>query len=150
MFSAILCIGTWPGPSIITCTSCFQATCVSSPSVSSSANCAASFASAMQPGRRPSPSENDTSYFFISAQMRSNSVYRKFSSWWYRHHFAMIEPPRETMPVTRSRGQRHVTQQHAGVDREVVDALLRLLLQRLDEDVDVELLGLALTFSSAW
>ena len=25
MFSLILCIGTWPGPSIITCTSCFQA-----------------------------------------------------------------------------------------------------------------------------
>ena len=38
MFSLIMCIGTWPGPSIITCTSCFQAICVSSPSVASSAN----------------------------------------------------------------------------------------------------------------
>ena len=25
MFSWIRCMGTWPGPSIITCTSCFQA-----------------------------------------------------------------------------------------------------------------------------
>ena len=55
MFSWIRCMGTWPGPSIITCTSCFQAIFVSSPSVSSSPNCAASLASAIEPGRRPSP-----------------------------------------------------------------------------------------------
>ena len=57
MFSLIRCMGTWPGPSIITCTSCSQAILVSSPSVSSSANCASSLASAMEPGRRPSPRE---------------------------------------------------------------------------------------------
>ena len=34
---------------------------VSSPCVFSSANCASSLASAMEPGRRPSPMENDTS-----------------------------------------------------------------------------------------
>ncbi|CFP64769.1 Uncharacterised protein [Bordetella pertussis] len=45
MFSLIICIGTWPGPSIMTCTSCFQATWVSSPRVLSSANCASSLAS---------------------------------------------------------------------------------------------------------
>ena len=39
----------------MTCTSCFQAIFVSSPSVSSSPNWAASFASAMHPGRSPSP-----------------------------------------------------------------------------------------------
>ena len=33
MFSWIMCIGTWPGPSIMVCTSCFQAILVSSPSV---------------------------------------------------------------------------------------------------------------------
>ena len=55
----------------------------------------------------------------------------------------MIEPPRDTMPVTRFAVQRDVAQQHAGVDREVVDALLGLLDQRLDEDVDVQVLGLA-------
>lgn len=26
---------------------------------------------------------------------------QKFSSWWAKHHWAMIEPPRETMPVVR-------------------------------------------------
>ena len=41
----------WPGPSIITWTSCFHAVSVSSPSVSSSANWARSLASAMLPGR---------------------------------------------------------------------------------------------------
>ena len=45
------------------------ATLVSSPSVVSSANCAASLASALLPGRRPSPSENDTSYLRMMSQM---------------------------------------------------------------------------------
>ena len=45
MFSLMSCIGTCPGPSIITCTSCFQAMSVSSPSVFSSAICASSLAS---------------------------------------------------------------------------------------------------------
>ena len=61
MLTLILCIGTWPGPSIITWQPLFQAILVSSPSVSNSANCAASFASAIEPGRNPSPSENETS-----------------------------------------------------------------------------------------
>src|SRR5436305_696026 len=47
----------------MTCTSYSQAFFVNSPRVFSSANCASSLASAMQPGRRPSPSEFDTSYF---------------------------------------------------------------------------------------
>ena len=37
-FSLINCIGIWPGPSIITCTSCCQAILVSSPNVFNSAN----------------------------------------------------------------------------------------------------------------
>ncbi|MNC92678.1 hypothetical protein D3C83_91450 [compost metagenome] len=55
----------------------------------------------MDPGRRPSPSENDTSYAFMISQISSKCVWRKFSLWCARHHFARIEPPRETMPVTR-------------------------------------------------
>ena len=51
----------WPGPSFITWTSYSHAMRFSSPCVFSSANCASSFASAIDPGRRPSPSENDTS-----------------------------------------------------------------------------------------
>ena len=50
MLTLILCIGTWPGPSIITWQPLSQAILVSSPSVSSSANCAASLASAMRAG----------------------------------------------------------------------------------------------------
>jgi hypothetical protein len=45
MFSLIMCIGTWPGPSIMTCTSCFQAIWVSSPRVLSSPSWASSLAS---------------------------------------------------------------------------------------------------------
>ncbi len=41
------------------------------------------------------------------------------------------------------RGHRDVAQQHAGVDREVVDALLRLLDQRVLEDLPGQVLGLA-------
>ncbi len=101
MLILILCIGTWPGPSIMTWQPLAQAIFVSSPSVSSSANCARSLASAIEPGRSPSPSENDTSYFLIMSQISSKRSYRKLSLWRDRHHLAMIEPPRDTMPVTR-------------------------------------------------
>ena len=40
--------------------------------VFSSASCASSVASAMQPGRRPSPSEKQTSYWAIMSQRSSN------------------------------------------------------------------------------
>ena len=53
----------------------------------------------------------------------------------------MIEPPRETMPVTRLRGQRDVAQQHAGVHGEVVHALLGLLDQRVAVDLPGQVLG---------
>ena len=61
MFSGIMCIGTWPGPSHITWTPRSQARCVSSPWVFSSPNWASSLASAIEPGRRPSPIEKETS-----------------------------------------------------------------------------------------
>lgn len=51
-----------PGPSTMTCTSWAQARGVSSARVSSSANWAASLASAIEPGRKPSPREKATSY----------------------------------------------------------------------------------------
>jgi hypothetical protein len=62
----------------------------------------------------------------------------------------MIEPPRDTIPVPAPRGQRHVAQQHAGVDRHVVDALLGLLDDVSRIDLPGELLGPPPTFSSAW
>ncbi|MNN44953.1 hypothetical protein D3C81_1592630 [compost metagenome] len=61
MLALILCIGTWPGPSIMTWQPLAQAILVSSPRVRSSANWASSLASAIEPGRRPSPRLNDTS-----------------------------------------------------------------------------------------
>ena len=83
------------------CTSCFQATWVSSPSVCNSANWASSLASEAQPGRRPSPRLKATSYCFMMSQMSSKCSYRKLSLWCEMHHLAMIEPPRLTMPVMR-------------------------------------------------
>ena len=48
-------------------------------------------------------------------------------------------------------GERHIAQQHAGVDREVVDALFGLFDQRVAEDLPGEVLGHAAgTFSNAW
>ena len=38
-------------------------------------------------------------------------------------------------------GERHVVQAHAGVDREVIDALLRLLDERVAEDLPGQVLG---------
>ncbi len=45
--------------------------------------------------------EKDTSYAFMMSQMSSKCVYRKLSRWCAMHHLAMMEPPRETMPVRR-------------------------------------------------
>ena len=53
----------------------------------------------------------------------------------------MIDPPRETMPVTRRAVIGHVAQQHAGVDGEVVDALLGLLDERVAVDLPGQILG---------
>ncbi len=74
MFSLMSCIGTWPGPSIITWQSCFQAVFVNSPKVRNSASWASSFASWIEPGRRPSPSEKETSYAAMISQISSKRV----------------------------------------------------------------------------
>ncbi len=74
MFSLILFIGTCPGPSIITWTPRSRAIRPSSPSVCNSANCASSLASAIEPGRRPSPSEKVTSYEARMSQSSSKLV----------------------------------------------------------------------------
>ena len=51
---------------------------VNSPSTFNSANCASSLASAMQPGRKPSPKEKLTSCFLKILQMSSMFSYKKF------------------------------------------------------------------------
>ena len=55
-------------------------------------------------------------------------------------------PPRETMPVMRLRGERDEAQQHAGVDGEVIHALLGLFDEGVAEDFPGEVLGLAADF----
>lgn len=52
--------------------SSFQASWVSSPKVSNSENWALSFASAIEPGLRPSPNEMETPYFSLPLEFRQN------------------------------------------------------------------------------
>src|SRR5437870_11463075 len=88
-----------PGPSIITWTSYSQAFLVNSPKTFSSENCASSLASARQPGRRPSPSEKLTSYFWKILQISSKRSYRKFCFLW-----ALIHRSEEHTSELQSRG----------------------------------------------
>ena len=62
----------------------------------------------------------------------SKCVYSGFCSWWAIIHCAISEPPRLTMPVTRFVVSGRYSQQHAGVDGHVVDALLGLVLDHVE------------------
>ena len=55
-------------------------------------------------------------------------------------------PPRETMPVMRLRGERNEAQQHAGVNGEIIHALLGLFDERVAVNFPGEFLGLAADF----
>jgi hypothetical protein len=143
MFSLIRCIGTWPGPSIMTCTSCFQAMSVSSPSVFSSPNCASSLASAIEPGRRPSPSEKA---HVVGLHDLADVLEVRVEEVLLVVRQAPLGHDRAAAADDAGHalgGQRDVAQQHAGVDGEVVDALLGLLDQRVAEDLPGQVLGLA-------
>ena len=143
MLSLIRCIGTWPGPSIITCTSCFHAICVSSPSVASSRD----LRLVVGVGDRAGPQavaerEGDVVRLHDLADLLEVRVEEAL--------LVMREAPLgHDRAAARDdaghalRGQRDVAQQHAGVDREVVDALLGLLDQRVAVDLPRELLRLA-------
>src|SRR5215470_12349423 len=41
----------------------------------------------------------------------------EFSRWWARHHLAMMEPPRDTIPVTRFAVKRDPRQPDASMQR---------------------------------
>ena len=146
MFSLIRCIGTWPGPSIMVCTSCFQAILVSSPSVSSSPNCAASLASAMR-ARAQAVAEREADVvglhdFADFLEVRVEEILLVVRQAPLGHDRAAARDD----AGDALGGQRHVAQQHAGVDGEVVDALLGLLDQRVAEDLPGQLLGAAVDF----
>ena len=101
MFRSIWSIGTWPGPSIIT----WQFRCLarrpSSPITFNSANWASSLASAIEPGRSPSPRLQVTSCSCMMSHRSSKWVKNGFCWPWAVIHFATSEPPRLTMPVKR-------------------------------------------------
>jgi hypothetical protein len=101
-----------------------------------------------QPGRRPSPRLKLTSYCFMMSQMSSKCSYRKLSRWCAMHHLAMMEPPRDDAGAALA--VRWIGQAHAGVDGEVVHALLGLLDQGVAEDFPGQVFGDAADFSSAW
>ena len=133
-------MGMWPGPSIITCTSCSQAILVSSPSVSSSANCARSLASARDPGRSPSPSEKLTSYFWKILQMSLEMLVQQILAMVLHHPFGENRAAAADDAGDAPGGQRDVLHQHAGVDGHVIDALLGLLLDHFEHHVDIQIL----------
>ena len=86
-------------------------------------------------GRRPSPSENDTSWRDLAdlAEVRVGEALLMV-----RQAISLYDrPPRETIGDA-ARGHRNVTEQHAGVDREVVDAC-SLLDERVAIDVPGEI-----------
>jgi len=107
-----------------------QAILVSSPSVSSSPNCAASLASAFDPGRSPSPSENED---LVETFVQEALLVARQAPFGHDRAAARDDAGN---PL---RSQRNVFQPHAGVNGEVVDALLGLLDQRVLEHFPIQL-----------
>ena len=129
----------WPGPSIITCTSYSQAffgQFAQRLQLGELRRVAGVGQRSRAAGRRPA--RKLTSCFWKILQISSKCSYRKFCLWFFTIHSARIAPPRLTMPVMRSRGQRNVLHQHAGVDGHVIHALLGLLLDHFQHHVDVQ------------
>jgi hypothetical protein len=88
----------------------------------------ASVASARPPGRRPSPSENDTSYSRMISQMS-----RSACTWGSRRRCVSIHLAKQRAAARHDADEavadeRQVRARHARVDGEVVHALLRLVL----------------------
>ena len=134
MFSLILCIGTWPGPSIITCTSWRQAISVSSPSVRQLGELGLVVGVGDRARTQPvAEREGDVVGGEDLAQLLEVRV----------EEVLLVvgqAPGGQDRPAPADDaghalgGQRHVAQQHAGVDGHVVDALLGLLDDRVAVD----------------
>ena len=141
MFSRIRCMGTWPGPSFITCTSYSHAIRVSSPCVFSSANCASSLASAIEPGPQAvAERERDVvgaHDLADLAEVRVEEVLLVMRQTPLRDDRAAARDD----PGHAPGGERDVAEQHAGMHREVVHALLGLLDERVAVDLPGQVLG---------
>ncbi len=94
-------MGTWPGPSTITCTPASNALCASSASTFNSYTCARSNASAKAPGRMASPKLRVTSNSFAIANISSYFSYSGFSCPLWIIHSTKKVPPRLTTPQIR-------------------------------------------------
>ncbi len=75
--------------------------------------------------------EKVTSYSRMTSQMSSHSVYIGFCSSWWIIHLASSDPPAADDADQPLLDERQMFLQHAGVDREVVDALRGLVAQRM-------------------
>ena len=120
---------------------------VSSP-VCSSANCASSLASRMEPdaGRRPATGRHRTRHrFHRSAEVFVEEVFLMVRQAPFGHDRAAA---RDNTGQTLRR-HRHVAQQHARMNGEVVDSLFSLLQQRVAKGFPVRSSAIPFTFSSA-
>ena len=80
----------------------------------------------------------------MMSQMSSHRSYIGFCRLWSSIHLASSDPPRLTMPISRLLHVRQMLLEHAGVNREVIDALLRLMFAAMARiDCVVEVLELA-------
>jgi hypothetical protein len=144
MLNLIMCIGTWPGPSIITCTSCFQAICVSSPSVASSPIWALVVGVVDAAGAQAvAEAEGHVIGLHDLADVLEVGVEEVL--------LVMRQAPlgEDRAAAGDDAGHalgrhRDVAQQHAGMDGEVVHALLGLLDQGVAEELPGQVLGLAI------
>jgi hypothetical protein len=101
MLTLILCIGTWPGPSIITWTSLAQAIFVNLAQGGELGELGLVIGVGDAAGPQAvAEAEGDVIGLHDLADL-VEALVEEALLWWARHHLAMIEPPRLTMPVTR-------------------------------------------------
>ena len=115
-----------------------QATLVSSPSVSNSANCARSLASAIERTQAVAERERNIILAHDVADLVELLIKKALA-------MASEAPARHDRAAARDdagdtlRGQRYISQAHAGMNGEIIDALFGLLDQRVPEHLPVEL-----------
>jgi len=123
---------------------------VSSRGVSARASWAVSWRSAIEPGRRPVNQEKVTVVFAQGVAQLSKSCTGTTPVVREMHHAAMIEHAHgRTMTVTLG-GKRQVEQPARRLHRQVVDALLALLVDGILVEYQDRFAGRPLTFSSRW
>ena len=106
--------------------------------VASSANCASSLASARQPGRRPSPREKLTSYFFDDFADVVEALVQEILFVVVGHPLGEDRAAAADDSGDALGDHRQILNEHPGMDGHVVDALLGLLFDYFEHDGGVE------------